>query len=50
MQQDIVEGANTQQKFITYYEARLHPDKWSNWDEMTCIVTEVFKHLKNNEA
>ena len=49
MQQDI-KGANTQHKFRTFYEARLHPDKWSNWDEMTCIMTEVFKQLKNKEA
>ena len=50
MQQDIIKGVNTQQNFRTFYAARLHPDKWSNWDEMTCIMTEVFKQLKNKEA
>ena len=50
MQQDIIEGLNTRQKFMTFYAAKLHPDKWSNWDEMTCIMTEVFKQLKNKEA
>ena len=53
MRQDIIAGMNATdcaQKFKTFYMTRLHPDKWGGWNDMSSVMTEVFKRLKSEEA
>ena len=53
MRQDIIAGMNAKdraQKFKTFYMTRLHPDKWGGWNDMSSVMTEVFKRLKSEEA
>ena len=53
MRHDIIAGMNAKdraQKFKTFYTTRLHPDKWRGWNDMSSIMTEVFKRLKSEEA
>ena len=37
-------------KFLCFYEAKLHPDKWTGWPEMEQVMSEICKDLNSKRT